>query len=128
MAPSMGVSGVMMGRARGWRRSVGGLHTHAGATVQGLWAVPASAAGASEMAAGLWPSCILLFRFAPAAHARSCFSSLRVSLDSVAQGDVSPRPYTRGSQSSSTVCLSKLDTSIIYDVTHDLTYDKGPYS
>ena len=52
----------------------------------------------------------------------------RVSLDSVAQGDVSPRPYTRGSQSSSTVCLIKLDTSIIYDVIHDLTYDKRPYS
>lgn len=74
---------------------------------------------------GLWSSCIRFFRFAPAAHGTQLFF---IPLYSVAQGDVSPRPYTRWSQSSSTIYFIKRNTSIIYDIIHDITYDRGPYS
>lgn len=88
----MGVSGVMMGRARGWRAECRWSAHPRVPLCKELWAVPASAAGASEMAVGLWPSCMscssdLLQQPMPAA-----VFILRVSLDSVAQGDVSPDP------------------------------------
>ena len=126
LAPSVGVSGVMMGRAHGWgrRRSAGGLHTHGGASVPGPWAAPASAAGAS----GRQWAVVFLYPVLQICSSSPCTQLFSIPLYSVAQGDVSPRPYTRWSQSSSTICFIKRNTSIIYDIIHDITYDRGPYS
>ena len=65
------------GRWGRWRGGVGGLRTPSGCVCKDYTQYPDFALGTSEMAADVWPFCVLLLIFAPSLHLCNQFRPLQ---------------------------------------------------